>query len=599
MSSFDVVVVGAGVQGLVAAKTFLEIDPPLKLLIIDDKRTLGGVWAEENLYPGLLANNILGTFEYTDYPMDQSFGVRAGEHIPSKVIYQYLCAYSRHFGLDRRLECQTRVYKVVKVNDGWRLSVCSDKGSTSISLVIDCRNLVIATGLNSKPYPLNIEGASSFTRPLISLADFPQFTAHVLDDPSIRSVTVCGGSKAAHDAVYYLAAHGHSVKWIIQKSGYGTTPMAPSHLRVGPFAFWTEKLLTTRPITWLVPCIWSHFDGFGITERLLQRTWLGKWIIPTTQSFLISWMHRCTGLSADPESRKLMPDQNLLWYGSGSAITNYPTDFYQFIRNGQVEVIKKDISCLASGNVIKFTDGWAVSTDALICGTGWDHIPCIEFFPESIHAKIGIPSRMYSAEQAAQWNVLDQKADSEILERLPILLEDRPDKPRQHKPSAEPPTPWRLWRGIALPDLEFRDIVFLGMMSCPQTCLRAEISALWAYAYMSDNLEEPVKLISTKPSRKIDSQDERLYDTAIFQRYGFWRTPYGHGAKYADAVLEGLPYFDMLLQDLGLKTWRKGWGWFGELFGGGYWQGDYKGLIEEWKERQRVRDTKEGLWIRM
>lgn len=61
----------------------------------------------------------------------------------------------------------------------------------------------------------------------------------------------------------------------------------------------------------------------------------------------------------------------------------------------------------------------------------------------------------------------------------------------------------------------------------------------------------------------------------------------GYGARFPDFVFDGVPYLDLLLHDLGLCSWRKGWGWFGELFGGSYGQADYRGLVAEWVDSQR------------
>ena len=65
----DVIIVGDGVHGLCAAHTFLSVDPFLSLLIIDSKSSVGGVWAKEQLYPGLRANNLQGYYEFSDFPM--------------------------------------------------------------------------------------------------------------------------------------------------------------------------------------------------------------------------------------------------------------------------------------------------------------------------------------------------------------------------------------------------------------------------------------------------------------------------------------------------------------------------------------------------
>lgn len=80
-SHYDVVIVGAGLQGHATARVFLQMAPDLNVVILDSSETIGGVWAKEKLYPGLATNNLRGTFEYTDFPMDDSFGVKEAEHL--------------------------------------------------------------------------------------------------------------------------------------------------------------------------------------------------------------------------------------------------------------------------------------------------------------------------------------------------------------------------------------------------------------------------------------------------------------------------------------------------------------------------------------
>ena len=74
-------------------------------------------------------------------------------------------------------------------------------------------------------------------------------------------------------------------------------------------------------------------------------------------------------------------------------------------------------------------------------------------------------------------------------------------------------------------------------------------------------------------------------------RYAKHRAPYGHGRFFPDLVFDQVPYFDMLMRDLGLRTWRKkGWGkWCKELFGA-YRQEEYRGVVGEWL-------SKEGLGV--
>ena len=43
--SWDVVVIGAGIYGIQAARTYLEIHPIAKLVILESDDVVGGVWS--------------------------------------------------------------------------------------------------------------------------------------------------------------------------------------------------------------------------------------------------------------------------------------------------------------------------------------------------------------------------------------------------------------------------------------------------------------------------------------------------------------------------------------------------------------------------
>jgi len=48
-----VIMVGTGFTGLIAAKTYLAIDPNVDILLIDGESSIGGVWSASRIYPGL------------------------------------------------------------------------------------------------------------------------------------------------------------------------------------------------------------------------------------------------------------------------------------------------------------------------------------------------------------------------------------------------------------------------------------------------------------------------------------------------------------------------------------------------------------------
>jgi hypothetical protein len=49
-----------GWYGLVAARTYLRLQPAANVLIIDSDNSVGGVWSQDRLYPNLVAQVKLG-----------------------------------------------------------------------------------------------------------------------------------------------------------------------------------------------------------------------------------------------------------------------------------------------------------------------------------------------------------------------------------------------------------------------------------------------------------------------------------------------------------------------------------------------------------
>jgi cation diffusion facilitator CzcD-associated flavoprotein CzcO len=99
-----------GWYGLAAAKAYIELHPDESVVVLEAGSSIGGVWSHERLYPGLKSNNMLGTYEYSDYPMDTAtFGVKPGEHIPGTVLHKYLTSFAKEFDVYPRTRLNTRV----------------------------------------------------------------------------------------------------------------------------------------------------------------------------------------------------------------------------------------------------------------------------------------------------------------------------------------------------------------------------------------------------------------------------------------------------------------------------------------------------------
>lgn len=291
-------------------------------------------------------------------------------------------------------------------------------------------------------------------------------------------------------------------------------------------------------------------------------------------------------------------------YGTTSGTLSFDTDFFDLVRNNQVQIHREDITRLSPGT-IHLSNGKALPTDALVAATGFFSTPSLTFSPASLHADLGVPTHALTRQQRATWTKLDRQADRLIAAQCPRLLPSPAlprtspyFKPKHHNDddgnhdiedddhNGRSHTPWRLYRGIAPPGLAAqgdRSLVFLGMCSNISNTTRLELQCLWALAYLTGHLDAQIPRDGDSDDNK-QKEQKVLQETALWQRYTQHRAPYGHGRSYPDLVFDQLPYWDMLLADLGLATRRKG-GWR-ELFAP-YTHEDYRGIVDEWIRKTR------------
>ncbi|KAK7702110.1 hypothetical protein SLS57_011494 [Botryosphaeria dothidea] len=516
MASRDLVIVGAGLYGLSMAKTYREIHPDADVVVLEVAMFLGGTWAKDRLYPGLKTNNLLGTYESPDFPMlTERYGVEPGQHIPGKVIHDYLRDYADHFNIYHLIEFNTK-----------------------------------------------FEGSDSFNAPLFHTKDFFK-NEEVLE--TSETVAVYGGAKSGWDAVYAYATSGVKVDWIMRESGRGPCWMAPPF--VGPTKVWIEKVVFMRIFTWFSPCLWAYGDGYDFIRSFLHRTAFGRWLVDMFWNGLSNDVCKLNGYDKHPETKKLIPWSDGMWSGTSLSILNYPTDFFELVRNGMVRVHHADILRL-SDHTVHLSHGGSLKADALHCCTGWRHEMPMQFSPASLVHDLGLPdpSGLWVSPHTAA-------ADNEILTRFPRLKHQPNVRPK--RTSAKPErsdnsaSSFHLYRFMIPPQTtNDRNIAVAGAVLSLGNPTLAQIQALWLAAYFDGALRLP------------ESTDKIEYSAELYARFGKWRSPAGYGDKHGDLAFETLPYYDELLRDLGLRFKRKG-NWLKEAVAA-YGPADYMGLVQEW-----------------
>ncbi|KAL0931392.1 flavin-binding monooxygenase-like protein [Colletotrichum truncatum] len=586
METLDFAVIGAGWYGLAAAKTHHQLHPQNSLAVFDQSPTAGGVWAEHRLYPGLKSNNMLGTYEYPDFAMDsETFGVLPGQHIPGKVLHEYLTQYAKNFGIFDKIRFQHKILSVEhQETGGWILTIFDDKDGREIQVL--AKKLVVATGLTSQAFLPDFEGQETFGAPIFHGKDFLQ---HADTLETSKRVTVFGGTKSAWDLVYAYATKGIAVNWVIRESGHGPVWMAPPY--VTPLKKWLEKLVHTRALTWFSPCAWGEADGYNKTRNFYHGTAIGRGIVNNFWSVLGNDVITLNKYDSHPELKKLKPWCEAKHVASSLSILNYETDFFDLIRDGKVHVHVADIVKL-SPRAVHLSDGSALESDTLACATGWKQFQPIKFLPVGIEKDLGIPHTP-TPDSFPSADLLD-KVDKEIFSRWPGLQE-QPAKYKKLKPLVEnggistkeavnpftPQTSYALYRFVAPPSqkfLEHRDIAFAGVLMHITAAIIANTQALWIDAFFHDKLPAVSKATSDPKAL-----EELRYETALHNRFCKWRYPAGHGDMFPDFVFDAIPYVDELVRDLGLNVYRKN-GMIAEA-SDPYGPEDYKTLAEEWAQK--------------
>jgi hypothetical protein len=502
---------------------------------------------------------MLGTYEYPDFRMDEArYGVKPGEHIPGMVLHRYLTDYAKNFKVFDRVHFNVKVDSAEPTDDGgWFLKSAAANAKPQ---EYRTKKLIIATGLTSQPHIPDLPEMNSFQNPLFHVRNFAEHASTV---DKAKTVVVVGGAKSAWDVSYAYASSGAQVHMLMRPDGHGPVWMAPPY--VTPLKKWLEKLVHTRFLTWLSPCIWGAEDGYASIRNFLHANLLGRGIVDTFWRILGGDVVALNKYDSHPELKKLKPWDPAFYIGSSLSIHNYPTSFFDLVREGRVRVHVDDIAGFGADSVKLKAGGIINDVDAVVLATGWKKEPALDFL-KGAEADVGLHHSPSDLED------LTKGADMEILDKLPSL-KTQPERRNQLAStlSERMSQPFRMYRFMVPPAIAARrNLAFAGMLSTITTSIIATVQGIWISAFFDEQLD-----------RFPDSQDDIRWQTVLHTQFGKWRHPTSYGPAFPDFVFDAVPYVDMLLRDLKIKSHRKA-GTMADIFDP-YGPEDYVGLVDEWR----------------
>ncbi|KAK4182963.1 hypothetical protein QBC35DRAFT_526401 [Podospora australis] len=576
---FEVVVVGAGWNGLIQAKTYLSFRPSASLLILDDQATIGGVWSRERIYPTLYAQIKHGLFEYSFYPMPNQ-GITDDGYVSGETIHAYLNDFARDFGLVERTRLKTSVTNVSEILASpsgmrWKLDV---EGKPSI----ECKKLIYASGATSHPVIPIWPKTPSFKASVIHSSEVGM---HLGAIEKISSATVVGGAKSSYDTVFLLLKSGKKVDWIIREDGSGPLAIMPPTI-LGLVN--SMDVITTRFMMMMGMSIMST-DGRG--HGFFQRTLVGRWLVGAFWWVVNLIADRHAGYGRNENAKKLRPlpfGQGIFWANAGLGAASVP-NYWKTFHEGNCTVHRTDISSFGDDSTVVLKNGTKISTDMIILSTGFDK--SFHVFSEPLQHKLGLmPYPDPSSPEEQKWARLDIVAEQAVSARLPYLNNSHPSLHpiSVHKRQAEETTtrkllhgPSRHFRRLIVPSLAAagdRSIIFPGFIHSIFTPTVSETQALWGVAFLLGLYDVP-------------SQEEMEREVAEWHAWSRKRYV-AQGRKHAYAIFDFLPYVDVLLKDLGVKHDRKR-GWYRHYFEPSYPR-DWKGIEDEYRQNL-IREGKGGL----
>ena len=209
-TSFDVIVVGAGLSGIAAGHYLQTLCPGLSYVILEGRQAIGGTW-DLFRYPGVRSDSDMSTLGYSFRPWqsDASFA-------PGPAIREYVADTAREEGIDRHIRFGHRVAAADWDSAQARWTVSGSAGDSG-ALHLTCRFLFFCSGYYDfeQGHQPEWPGRAAFTGRIVH----PQHWPAGLDCAN-QQVVIIGSGATAVTLVPELAATAAHVTLLQRSPSY-------------------------------------------------------------------------------------------------------------------------------------------------------------------------------------------------------------------------------------------------------------------------------------------------------------------------------------------------------------------------------------------
>jgi dimethylaniline monooxygenase (N-oxide forming) len=344
-------IVGAGLSGLVTAKTCLEYGYNVRVFEKDSE--LGGVWATSKRYAGVSTQNTKDTYYFSDFPMPKHYP----EWPSGEQVQAYLKSFAETFGVLPGISFSTEVMSIAYRQEAWHLTL-KQHGENRTEQV---DFLIVCNGTFSDPFIPAISGMDSFV----------QAGGEVLHSTGLKNtemargkqVIVVGYSKSAHDVVTAAAETARTTHLVFREAKWKIPPYVKG-INVKYIVLSRLGEAVIKP------------DKHNRMERIVHRSGLAKRMLSTIQKEI----RRAQKL----DELGLVPSCGIMDQAFGE-ITLETKGFFNKVSEGRIKVTQAEVASL-DGKAVTLTNGDTLDCDMLVFATGFRQT--IPFLPDQYQGKL-------------------------------------------------------------------------------------------------------------------------------------------------------------------------------------------------------------------
>lgn len=362
----NVCVIGAGIAGLAAAKSFTACGH--RVTVLERSGDLGGVWEPARSYPGVQTQSPKELYRFTDKPMPASYP----EWPKGPQVHAYLTDYAHDYNLIPLMRFKTTVVSMNRRDDGqpgWTLEI-RDAAGNATRKTFDF--VAVCTGQFNERKELHHPGEDAFKADGGVILHSAEHT-----DPSIvkgKKIVVLGGSKSATDIAVQSVNAGASAVTFVYREPVWRIP------------YFIGGLINFKRILY-IRAQEEMFRGWGLSALSRFNHAIAKPLIWG------NWRGLEALLKAQLKLKKCnMVPAGRIEDGINCSVPIATPGFFPMVADGRIKAIRGTFDHYA-GKTIVMSDGQRVEADVAVLAIGFKL--GVPFLPQEYRDRLIQPDGQY------------------------------------------------------------------------------------------------------------------------------------------------------------------------------------------------------------